>query len=179
MAIQFNTNNVSFHPLEEQGKDLSINPLSFAGGVTPATILRCSDCHGSDDLGISGPHGSQYPGILKKPYEARSTSRVVGRDELCFSCHNYDTYADAFSSVQLQQASRFNPPAAPGGHVFHVGQKGVPCYACHDSHGSPQFPALIVIGRHPGLLSFTATSNGGSCVSSCHLTQSYVTNYPR
>lgn len=174
MAKLFNTNNASYHPVEAQGKNLNINPNSFAGGYNAFSMIYCSDCHGSDDSNLRGPHGSQFPTLLRRNYIARGDSRVTTSDELCFLCHNFDTYANPAGA--FQQASRFN---AANGHTFHVGQRSVPCYACHDSHGSPQFIALIAIGRSPGLISFSSTATGGTCVSTCHSMQSYTVTYPR
>jgi predicted CXXCH cytochrome family protein len=179
MARLFNTNNASFHPVEGQGKNQGIDPNSFTGSVNVSSSIYCSDCHGSNDSNLRGSHGSQFPNILRRPYEAQSNPRVTARDELCFICHNYDTYVNAASASLFQQASRFNAPASINGHVFHVGQKNIPCYTCHDSHGSARFGALIVIRRNPGLLSFSMSSNGGSCLSTCHEQKTYTINYPR
>jgi predicted CXXCH cytochrome family protein len=179
MARLFNLNNASYHPVEGQGKNPGIRPDAFAGGKNAFNTIYCGDCHGSDDSALKGPHGSQFPNLLRRAYEARSASRITRREELCFLCHNFDTYASPLSSSFAQQASRFNPPASVKGHAFHVGQRNVPCYACHDSHGSPQFPALIVMGRNPGILSFTASGTGGTCTPTCHPARSYVVNYPR
>ena len=178
MAMLFNTNNASFHPVEGEGKSPDIDPTLFAGGRNAFSTIFCSDCHGSDDSRLRGPHGSQFPNILRRAYEARSTFRVTGRDELCFSCHNFDPYANpAYSTVAVR--TRFRLTAAGGqtnvnGHAFHTGQKSVPCFACHDSHGSPLFPSLITVGRNPGLLKFSTDSNGGSCLTTCHTARSYV-----
>lgn len=177
MAVLFNVNNASFHPVEAQGKNPGIDPVSFAGGRGAMGMIFCGDCHGSDDSGSNGPHGSRFPGMLKKNYTTRSFGGAMTRDELCFACHNFDTYAG--QSGMFQQASRFNPALSPKGHVFHSGQRNVPCYACHDSHGSPRFPALIVTGRMPGIISFSVNANGGTCLPTCHGMQSYRINYPR
>lgn len=177
LARLFNTNNASYHPVEGQGKNLFIRPEAFVDGRSATATIFCSDCHGTDDSNIRGPHGSRFDNILHKSYEAHSMKRLVSRDELCFSCHNFDTYVNpsGFSSA----GSRFNPPASANGHVFHVGQQDIPCYACHDSHGSPQFPALLVTGRSPGLISFSENATGGTCLSTCHGATAYQLNYPR
>lgn len=177
MARLFNTGNASYHPVQGQGKNLFIRPDAFVAGRSASSTVLCSDCHGSDDSSVRGPHGSQYENILRRSYEARSTNRTVTRDELCFACHNFDAYADP--SGPLAQASRFNGPASAGGHTLHVGQRNIPCYACHDSHGSPQFPSLIVTGRTPGILSFSADATGGTCLATCHGSKVYQLNYPR
>lgn len=177
LARLFNTNNASYHPVEGQGKNLFIRPEAFTGGRNAAGTIHCIDCHGSEDSNLRGPHGSQFPNILRRFYEARSTSRSVARDELCFICHNFDTYAS--QTGLFQNASRFNAPAAPNGHAFHVGQQNIPCFACHDSHGSPLYPALIVTGRNPGIVNFSANVAGGSCMPTCHGSRTYLSNYPR
>jgi len=177
MARLFNTNNVSFHPVEAPGKSPAVSPLSFTGGRNAMSMIFCGDCHGSDDSALKGPHGSRFPGLLKKSYQTRSFGGLITKDDLCFVCHNFDTYAN--QSGMVLQASRFNPPFSTMGHAFHVGQRSVPCYACHDSHGSPQFPALIVTGRLPGIISFSVNEDGGTCFPTCHGMQSYRINYPR
>lgn len=177
MALLFNTNNASFHPVEGQGKNPAIDTASFVAGKNPFSTIFCSDCHGSEDMSSKGPHGSIFPNILRRFYDAQSTRRNVTRNELCFLCHNFDTYANP--AGLFQRSSRFNPPLSPNGHAFHVGQKQIPCYACHDSHGSPQFPALITTGRNPGLINFGLTVNRGSCLPTCHGSRVYIQNYPR
>jgi predicted CXXCH cytochrome family protein len=179
MARLFNPNNASYHPVEDQGRNLTIDPNAFVGGLNAFSTIFCSDCHGSEDLELRGPHGSQHADILRRPYEANSGPRPVTREELCFLCHNFDTYADPLGASFAQQASRFNPPASPQGHAFHVGEQLVPCNACHDAHGSPQFGALIVTDRMPGLLQFNMGLNGGNCTSTCHASRNYSVNYPR
>jgi predicted CXXCH cytochrome family protein len=179
LARLFNPNNASHHPVERQGNSPGIDPNAFAGGMNAFSTIFCSDCHGSEDGALRGPHGSQFPNLLRRPYEANSTNRIVDRDELCFACHNFDTYANPGAFPLAQQASRFNPPASPGGHTFHITQQNVPCFACHDSHGSPRFGALIVTGRSPGLLSFSMNVGGGSCMPTCHGSRPYSINYPR
>jgi predicted CXXCH cytochrome family protein len=179
LALLFNTNNASYHPVEAQGKSPGIPAGAFAGGKNGFSVIHCGDCHGSDDSTLKGPHGSQFPNILRKAYESRSISRITTREELCFLCHNFDTYANPVVVPGQPDLSRFNPPAYANGHTSHVGQRNVPCYACHDSHGSPQFPALISTGRTPGILSFIASGTGGTCTPTCHGTQTYVLNYPR
>ncbi|MBC8316260.1 MAG: hypothetical protein H8E41_00010 [Desulfobulbaceae bacterium] len=174
IAKLLNTNNASFHPVEGQGKNFGIDPNSFVDSTMNSfSTIYCSDCHGSEDPDNRGPHGSQFSNILKGPYETQSNSRPSTREDLCFICHSFETYADSFSALFQQEASRFNK------HVSHVGQQNIPCFACHASHGSPQFGALIVTGRNPGLRSFSMTTNGGSCMPTCHDSRSYTVTYPR
>lgn len=178
LARLFSTANASFHPVESRGKNPGISQAAFTGGVSAFSMVLCSDCHGSDDTSARGPHGSQFAGLLRKEYPARSISRPVGREELCFICHAFEPYAGPSAPAAVQQASRFNEPQSRGGHALHAG-RNVPCYACHDSHGSAKYPALIVTGRVPGITSFTSSANGGSCQTTCHGPRSYTVNYLR
>jgi len=177
LALLFNVNNASYHPVEGPGKNTGIDPNAFAGGKSASSTLFCRDCHGSDDSPLRGPHGSRFPNLLRRAYESRSGSRVTTPDELCFLCHRFEVYASPLASSP--QASRWNPPASPSGHAFHVGERNVPCFACHESHGSAQLPALIVLGRIPGLQGFSASAGGGSCAPACHGQRAYAVNYPR
>jgi hypothetical protein len=193
LALLLNANNPSFHPVEALGTNLNIRPQAFTGGWTPFSRVTCSDCHGSD-FGARGPHGSSYPGILKKPLDTKSTGYLVrtgvllstmpadvasSSDQLCYSCHSYDVYGNASSTASVQSASRFNLPTAGQGHAAHVGGYGLSCYACHDSHGSASQRHMIVTGRNPGILSFSENASGGTCSPTCHTSENYGINYAR
>jgi predicted CXXCH cytochrome family protein len=181
-ALQFNSNNASYHPVEAAGKNLNINVNAFVNNWNATKTMYCTDCHTTDSPGstaVRGPHGSQYNYILKKDYRASSASRAMSSSEHCFDCHNYNTYANDQSSDTVKGYSRFNRPRFSEGHTFHVQQKQRPCYACHESHGSTNLPHLIVTGRSPGITSYTETVNGGTCAPTCHETKSYTINYAR
>ena len=97
----------------------------------------------------------------------------------CFGCHVYDVYANPGSPDAVRAASRFNKPGSDKGHAEHVGELGVPCYACHVTHGSETQPHLMVTGRLPGLTGYTETAMGGTCTQTCHGPQSYAVVYAR
>jgi predicted CXXCH cytochrome family protein len=179
LALKFNPNNQSFHPIEEQGKNLNIRPLSFVNGWTPTGTMYCTDCHTSDDPTVRGPHGSQYRYLLKGPFVASGGPRTTASTEACFDCHRFATYGTTQSSDTVLAYSRFNRPNFEEGHSFHVAEKRAPCWACHDSHGSANQPHLIVTGRNPGLNSYTETPSGGSCAPTCHSPRNYTLNYAR
>ena len=180
LAFQLNPANASFHPVEAAGRDATIAPGAFATGWSAASLTRCGDCHGSDFEGAPpGPHGSTYRYILRRPYEASSLPRAMTPDEMCFSCHAYDVYANPGAPGAVLAASRFNPAGALQGHAEHVGTHQVPCYACHVTHGAPAHRHLIVTGRNPGILAFTETAGGGTCQATCHDAKSYAVNYAR
>lgn len=179
LALALNPANPSHHAVEAPGANPGIDPLSFTGGWSASSTVRCGDCHGSDFGGARGPHGSIYPKLLRAPYEASPLSRPASSGELCFRCHSYDVYADDGAPESTKLRSRFNVPGAGSGHTGHVGGQGVPCYACHVTHGSTTQPFLVATGRTPGLSAFTATASGGTCTTSCHVSQSYTVNYAR
>jgi len=180
LALVLNPSNASYHPVEAAGRDAAIQPGAFVTGWDAASLTRCGDCHGSDFMGAPrGPHGSSYRYILKAPYEASSLPRLMGSNELCFSCHSWDVYANPGAPDMVRAASRFNAPGAGKGHAEHVGALNVPCYACHVTHGAPTRGHLIVTGRSPGINDFTETPGGGTCSPTCHDPQSYTANYAR
>jgi len=181
MAVLFNPNNPSYHPVEAQGKNTHINPGAFVNGCTSTDTIYCTDCHASDNTLVRGPHGSQYNHILKKNYVARSNKRYqpMSPDELCFDCHNYETYANEQASDEVKKYSRFYKH----GHEKHVSEEKYPCYACHDSHASTDEPHLIVTGRAPGIISYAeagpTTQDKGTCYPTCHEEKDYQIEYDR
>jgi len=179
LAVRFNGNNPSYHPVEAVGKNINVNAGAFVGGWTGGAQMFCTDCHTSDNTSVRGPHGSQWRYILKKSATASGAQRTMASTELCFDCHRYDTYANDSASTTLKGYSRFNPPGFSRGHTYHVGNRRYPCYACHDSHGSSSKPHLMVTGRSPGLNNYTESQNGGTCSPTCHGSETYRINYPR
>jgi predicted CXXCH cytochrome family protein len=179
LARALNPANPSYHPVEAPGRNPIIDPQAFVSGWSSLSTTACGDCHGSDFGTARGPHGSIHRYILKAPYVASPASRLPDPNELCFRCHAYDVYANRDAPDAVQAASRFNRPAAEHGHAIHVGEAGVPCFACHVTHGSATLPHLIVTGRAPGILSYTESSTGGTCAATCHGSQSYNVNYGR
>ncbi|HVO09256.1 MAG TPA: cytochrome c3 family protein [Vicinamibacteria bacterium] len=184
LALLFSTSNPSFHPVEAAGRNSHIDANAFVNGWSAGRLMYCSDCHGSDDPAVSGPHGSSYRYILKGSYATTSTPSRVSPTDLCFACHSWDTYANPRATAASLAASRWNPGKEPSGHAFHVGTKGYSCWACHESHGSTLNPALVATsGRLPGMASYQQTATGGQCTATCHTSRpgprSYSLNYAR
>lgn len=179
LAVALNPANPSFHPVEDIGKNLNISPMAFTPGWGSTSITRCGSCHGSDFGSTAGPHGSTNAFLLRQPSPASSSERTMSSNELCFSCHAYDVYGNPASSTQTRGASRFNRSGVDKGHAEHVGEERVPCYACHVTHGSATQSRLMVLGRIPGIVAYTATSTGGSCTPTCHGRETYTVNYAR
>ena len=178
LAVLTNPNNPSYHPIQGRGRNANIDPAAFVAGWAWDSNVHCSDCHGSDDPQVRGPHGSTHRFILKAPSPATSSLQPMAATDLCFSCHAWEVYGDASAPNATQQASRFNSPSDRG-HADHVGAQSVPCSACHATHGSTTHAALIVTGRSPGILTYTQTAAGGTCTPTCHVTRSYTVNYAR
>ena len=184
LALLFNTNNPSFHPVEAGGKNPRIDANAFVNGWSAGRILYCSDCHGSDDATVAGPHGSANRHLLKGPYATTATPSRMGPTDVCFVCHAWETYARPGAAATALGASRWNPPRDPSGHAFHVGTKGYSCWACHESHGSTLNAALVATtGRMPAMASYLQTATGGQCTATCHTTRpgphTYTLNYAR
>ena len=179
LARVLNPANPSYHPVEAQGRDQTIQMSAFTPGWSASSITRCGHCHGSDFGTTGGPHGSNYRYILRRPYTASPASRMMGVDEICFECHAWEVYADPSSPEVVRSASRFNGPQVGAGHAEHVGERDVPCFACHATHGSTTLPHLIATGRSPGILSYTESATGGTCTPTCHGPETYSVNYGR
>lgn len=179
MGLVLNPANPSYHPVEDIGRNLNISMMAFTPGWSATSLTRCGSCHGSDFGSVKGPHGSTNAFLLRRPSPASSAERTMGSDELCFSCHAFDVYANRAASAQTRAASRFNSPGAGKGHAEHVGEERVPCFACHVTHGSTTLPRLLVLGRVPGIVTYTANSTGGTCTPTCHGSESYRVNYAR
>lgn len=179
MALVLNPANPSHHAVQAPGNNPGIDAQSFVPGWSASSVVRCGDCHGSDFGSARGPHGSTYPRLLRAAYYPSAAPRAMSSDELCFRCHSFDVYANGGSPESVRARSRFNDPGADAGHVRHVAEEQVPCYACHVTHGSTTLPHLMVTGRMPGILSYTSTGTGGSCTTSCHEPESYQVNYAR
>ena len=178
IALITNPANPSFHPLQGRGRNTNIDPRAFVNGFAGDSILSCSDCHTSDDQNVRGPHGSSYRYLLKLPATTLSTTQAMPKNDLCFACHSWDVYANAASTQDVLRASRFNAVTGAG-HAFHTGSQQIPCYACHETHGSTRYSALIARGRLPGITSYLQTPTGGTCASTCHSPKTYTLSYPR
>jgi cytochrome c553 len=117
--LEFDQSGPSFHPVASPG--VNRNVPSLKSPMTVATMIYCSDCHGSDSAsGTKGPHGSNYPNLLAGRYETSDFTQESSYSyELCYECHSRN--------------SILNDESFPK-HKDHLEQE-VPCSACHDAHG--------------------------------------------
>ena len=162
------SSNSSYHPLMGPGR----NPFvpSLIQPYTAQSCVNCTNCHGSDQEGVRGPHGSAFSPILKANYtttdgQAESTFQYG----LCYLCHNRATVLS---------------PASFSLHQMHISQQRLTCYDCHNSHGSTQYPHLIffnpkiVLGNSRGQLSYQSLGmQHGQCNLLCHGVDHVNRNY--
>jgi predicted CXXCH cytochrome family protein len=136
--LQFDQMNPSYHPIAGIGKNMNIPsfPSPYAPLLNATSIIYCSDCH-SDDDGSRGPHGSQYPPILRDRYDtADFTLEGFQTYALCYRCHNRDSILSDTSFTK---------------HRRHIVDVHTPCSVCHDAHGIPD---NFATGSHTHLINF-------------------------
>jgi predicted CXXCH cytochrome family protein len=116
----------SSHPVVASGRGMDVPSLKPP--LTPASRIRCSDCHASDDgvgaggPGPRGPHGSIYRPLLERNYATTDPSpESPASYALCYKCHDRD--------VLLSQSSAFRY------HRRHVVDLSTSCSVCHAAHG--------------------------------------------
>lgn len=195
---EFNSLAASSHPVFQDRRSMlpqpSLRPYMLdLDGKTPGRAMGnrilCTDCHNSDDsrefggAGPSGPHGSIFPHILARRYEA-STSPLPGGlvtnlfpnpslsaaggtnggpYALCAGCHDLN---------RVMSNESWN------GHARHVVQDGFSCSVCHTAHGVPaqsgsvsgeglvDFDANVVAPNGAVPVSYNRAAN--SCSLVCH-----------
>jgi len=137
---KFDTGNpslISYHPVYANDPSNNSEVPSLRRGIPLNTVssqIYCGDCHSSNDspaaggAGPSGPHGSQYEGLLAMRYSFNPVSRSTLFDnELCFKCHDP---GNLLADVSFE-------------HNLHVSEENLSCINCHDPHGSARFPHMI------------------------------------
>jgi len=163
--------NPSFHPV--LGKAPGTDVPSLLQPYSTQSILGCTHCHGSDQAtGARGPHGSAFSPILKANYSTTDgQTESASRYDLCYRCHNRNTVLSEQHNFDL--------------HRKHIVDKKAPCRACHNSHGSTQYPHLIdfdpstVFNNSQGQLRYTSTGpRRGSCSLRCHNKNHVNESYP-
>lgn len=132
-GIEFNPANLSMHPIEAAGKNLTAKmAASLSTATNPTTLrlwtfttastIRCTQCH-STETAISTTtdlptHKSTNRGILIRKYVDRdlklSTAAYAYTDfALCYACHANTAFADTSKAVTATSNFRL--------HGFHLG----------------------------------------------------------
>lgn len=104
----------------------------YKNGWTADSNMKCTDCHSKD--GNSGPHGTEYQGILRAPWN--SQTGTDGSDNyLCFKCHEYSFYAGSNSGSETSR-SQFSNGTNYNLHSIG-GHSDAGCSSCHGNipHG--------------------------------------------
>ena len=117
--LEFEPSGPSHHPVVSPGLNKNVPSLKLP--MTVISMIYCTDCHNSsDDSGVKGPHGSDYPPLLAGNYDtADYTSESEFSYQLCYKCHSRN--------------SILNNESFPK-HREHL-DKQITCSACHDPHG--------------------------------------------
>lgn len=123
--LEFAPAAVSYHPVQIAGKNQFVP--SLRPGMTTASLIYCTDCHGSE-LGTSttgngsdGPHGSNFKPLLLARYETTDgTAESADAYALCYRCHERGSILGNASFTY---------------HQLHIVNSNTPCSVCHDAHG--------------------------------------------
>ncbi len=153
MALEFNPNNASYHPVVQQnpnrnqetpGNNNGQGGPVFTGVWDVNSLMTCSDCHtNSDAAKAQGPHGSANDFVLVAPYTS-ATGYGEQDTDLCFRCHLAEAYGADSSVLSTndcgKQTCNYHTGFSDDGinnskeenlHVYHVAKRGYECQACH------------------------------------------------
>jgi hypothetical protein len=131
--LEFDPSNPSYHPVIAPGVNRDVPSLQ--NPLTVVSMIFCTDCHNSDSASATkGPHGSNYPGLLKYRYETSDfTQESSLAYELCYKeCHSRNSILNDESFTS---------------HSEHL-EDQAPCSACHDPHGISSSQGTSTANRH-------------------------------
>lgn len=174
--FEFDPSSISYHPVETPGRNSNVPSLQ--PGWTTASMVYCSDCHGSDNgatargTGPDGVHGSNEQPLLLARYSTEDyTVESPSAYELCYMCHRRDGFGGILSDASFKL------------HRMHIVDQQAPCSACHDAHGISSLQGTMMNNTHlmnfdtsivypdptSGQLKFVDRGTfGGSCTLMCH-----------
>lgn len=180
----FDPSNPSFHPVFATGRsgDVPSIPSSLEPTLTAQSRMGCTSCHADDEGATNGPHGSDFPPILRERYETTDyTMENAENYALCYRCHDRGSI---LSDASFRTATA-RTTTSGGGHSGHLAD-GAPCSACHEPHGvSERLAGGTPTGSHTHLVNFDTTivapragasvpvfedkgAFAGSCTLTCH-----------
>ncbi len=184
LRLLFQPSSASSHPVVVSSS--SMESPSLVPGLTPGSMIRCTDCHNNDGGpragggGPDGPHGSIYDFLLERNYTVTDdTVESTDAYALCYKCHERTSILanESFSA-----------------HRLHIVDERTPCSACHAPHGVSNlgpggrgdhtrlinFDTTIVRpDPQSGRLEFRDTGRlSGTCTMVCHGTTHREQAYP-
>lgn len=169
--LEFNPANASYHPVVAIGKNPNVPSLKAP--YTTASMIKCTDCHNNSQgpaaggTGPRGPHGSDFAPLLEQRLTFTVGTESAQSNALCYKCHDRNSILNNTSFPQ---------------HRRHVVNRGFPCTACHDAHGSTNnkylinFDRNIVIANCAGRLEFDSVNK--LCYLNCHGSGPYRDHNP-
>jgi ribosomal protein L40E len=172
---EFLATNKSFHPVEAEGKNLTVVSLlrpykEKKLADNDISRLSCGDCHASDSASSpKGPHGSIHEHILVENYSVKDMqSESIFAYALCYKCHNRN-------SILANESFKYHSLHIKG--KDQINASGTSCYTCHNSHGSGEnrylirFNTDIVRPTATGQLKYVEKGVyqfSGECYLNCH-----------
>ncbi len=151
-------------------------------GYTASSRIGCISCHNNDawvagGSNPAGSHGSMYSPLLANNYRTEnSVTESAQNFALCCQCQDRN-------ALTVDVAGKFP-------HARHLNKQSS-CAACHDAHGSRQYPRLInfMLADKTGTavvtpstvqhrLEYIPTANGGQCYLMCHGSNHEPSAYP-
>ncbi|MCR4336973.1 MAG: hypothetical protein NUV91_04120, partial [Candidatus Omnitrophica bacterium] len=131
--LEFDSNNASYHPIENIGKNPDVPSLKAPYDTT--STIACSSCHNNDQSpensgnGPRGPHGSAYRPLLERPLSWTDNQEENANSyALCYKCHDRNSILNNESFSE---------------HQRHIRDERTPCSVCHDPHGVGSVNHLI------------------------------------
>jgi len=149
--LEFDPTNVAFHPVVGVAHNPDVPSLgtSLEPALQHGDQINCTSCHADDEGGSRGPHGSNYPPILRLRYTTDDgAAESYETYALCYQCHDRNSI---LSDESFRKAAVRTTPSG-GGHSGHLAA-GASCAACHDPHGIPNTLAGNS-GSHEQLVNF-------------------------
>ncbi|MDD2780049.1 cytochrome c3 family protein [Sulfuricurvum sp.] len=130
----------------------------------------CAACH--------NPHGSDNLRMLKKPFPETFYAKFDEKSYICFECHEPSKIQNEMTTT----ATNFRN-GEKNMHFVHVNKdKGRSCRACHDFHGTKEYPHHLRTKTSFGAINFPIryieTPAGGSCAPACHARRGYDREKP-
>jgi len=156
--LEFDRTNLSYHPVEAPGKNRRVPSLIRQLNIM--STIDCTDCHGNDEqYGPQGPHGSNYPAMLRYEYIKHETAEGRRAYELCYACHDR-------KSILNDESFRK--------HKIHIVYNHIPCSACHNPHGTDRNQHLIdfdqkFVGVLPLPAYIPSVDGRPMCLLKCHV----------